>query len=536
MTTPRRVSMRVLRFIPLLLLVSLLLPSGTTAQEPVDWDMVAKIRAEGLERSQVMDMVGYMADVLGPRLTASPSMRRAQEWAQAKMREVGLENIVYERAGEHGVNWDNEYVSVHMVAPDYQPLIAYPKAFTASTDGRVEVEAVLVRAETRGDLARYRGRLRGKAALVGTPTPTEPEFTPDARRMTDEDLAGIARTPVGGAGERTVTLTMAQLDALREEGGGEAEPLTPAELHAFLKDEGVALVVDIGAGRGDEGTVLVGSRYDSRADRSYEGVMGSLPEVVVATEHYNRMARILERNIPVRIQAEIRNSIDDSDPYYYNVVGEIPGTDLAEEVVILGGHYDSWHGGTGAVDNASGSAVALEAARILMAIGVRPRRTIRVAFWTYEEGGLNGSREYVNAHFGNPEDGKKPAYDKLSGYFNMDNGTGQFRGINLQGNMAVAPIFEAWMEPLNDLGVETISFRSVSGTDHLSFDRAGLNGWQFIQDPIDYFPNRHHTNMDVVDGLVPEDMMVNAVVMAVFAYHAAMRDELLPRKQAPEGR
>jgi len=264
--------------------------------------------------------------------------------------------------------------------------------------------------------------------------------------------------------------------------------------------------------------------------------MNSLAEVVVATEHYNRIYRILDRGIPVRIEAEVRNSIDNSDPYYYNVVGEIPGTDLADEIVILGGHYDSWHSGTGAVDNASGGAVALEAARILKAIGVRPRRTIRVAFWTYEEGGLNGSREYVNAHFGNPEDGTKPAYDKFSGYFNMDNGTGQFRGISLQGNLAVAPIFEAWMEPLNDLGVRTVSLRSVGGTDHLSFDRAGLNGWQFIQDPIDYFPVRHHTNMDTVDGLVPEDMMVNSVVMAVFAYHAAMRDELLPRKPGGEGR
>ena len=187
-------------------------------------------------------------------------------------------------------------------------------------------------------------------------------------------------------------------------------------------------------------------------------------------------------------------------------------------------------GGTGAVDNASGSAVALEAARILKAIGVQPRRTIRVAFWTYEEGGLNGSREYVNTHFGNPQIGEKPAYDKVSGYFNMDNGTGQFRGVYLQENLMVKPIFEAWMKPLNDLGVETLAPGNTSGTDHLSFDRAGLNGWQFIQDRIDYRPRRHHTNMDVVDGLVPEDMMVNAVVMATFAYHAAMRDELLPRK------
>jgi len=354
--------------------------------------------------------------------------------------------------------------------------------------------------------------------------------------MTDGDLEALSRTRVGEGREPTVTLTMAQLNALREGGAEQAEPLSPADLHAFLKAEGVALVVDIGSGRGDDGIVMVGSRYDSRADRSYEAVVNSLPEVVIATEHYNRIYRILDRGVPVRLEAEVRNTVENSDPYYYNVVGEIPGTDLADEVVIVGGHYDSWHGGTGAADDASGAAVALEAARILKTIGVQPRRTIRVAFWTYEEGGLNGSREYVRAHFGTPEEGTKPAYDKFSGYFNMDNGTGQFRGVYLQENTLVAPIFEAWMKPLNDLGVETLAPGSTGGTDHLSFDRAGLNGWQFIQDPIDYFPNRHHTNMDVVDGLIPEDLMVNAVVMATFAYHAAMRDELLPRKPGAPGR
>jgi hypothetical protein len=335
-----------------------------------------------------------------------------------------------------------------------------------------------------------------------------------------------------------VTLHMSQLREMMQGGGGgaEADAVSRTELDEFLKAEGVALVVDIGNGRGDDGVLLVGSRHDSRGDRSYEGVINSLPEVDVATEHYNRIYRILERGIPVRMEAEVRNTIENSDPYYYNVIGEIPGTDLADEIVIVGGHYDSWHGGTGAVDNASGCAVALEAARILLALGIQPRRTIRVAFWSYEEGGLNGSREYVNAHFGNPADGTKPDYDKLSGYFNMDNGTGQFRGIYLQENLLVKPIFEAWMGPLNDLGVATTTPRNTSGTDHLSFDRAGLNGWQFIQDRIDYRPNRHHTNFDVVDGLVPEDMMINAVVMATFAYHAAIRDELLPRKEAASGR
>jgi hypothetical protein len=465
-------------------------------------------------------------------------MRQAQEWAQEKMREVGLENNVYERAGEHGVNWDNQYTSIHMIAPDYQPILGYAKAFTAGTNGELEADAVILSAETAADLEQYRGNLRGKIALIAPPFDTEPPFTADAIRMTDEDLEALSRTTVRAGGQpqtRTVTMTMDQLNALRMGEAG-AEPVSRVDLDAIMKAEGVALVVDIGAGRGDDGVLLVGSRYDSRGDRSYEGVMNSLPEVVIATEHYNRIYRVLERGIPVRLEAEVRNHVDNADPYYYSVVGEIPGTDLADEIVIIGGHYDSWHGGTGAVDNASGCAVALEAARILKAIGVQPRRTIRVAFWSYEEGGLNGSREYVATHFGNPQEGKKPAYDKFSGYFNMDNGTGQFRGVYLQGNMLVKPIFQAWMEPLNDLKVETLAPGNTSGTDHLSFDRAGLNGWQFIQDRIDYRPLRHHTNMDVFDGLVPEDMMINAVVMATFAYHAAMRDELLPRKDAAGGR
>lgn len=530
--------MRALRSMAVLAVAVLVTSSPVSPQEPVHWDVVSRIREEGLQRSQVMDMVGYMSDVLGPRLTASPSMRKAQEWAQQKMQEVGLENVVIERAGAHGVNWDNEYTSLHMMTPDYQPLIGYAKAFTSSTNGKVEADAVIVRVETQDDLAQYRGKLRGKMALIAQPFETEPHFTPDAIRMTDAELEALSRTTVSAdprPQQQTVTLTMDELSALQRADQG-PPPVSRADLDEFMKAEGVSLVVDIGSGMGDDGTLLVGARYDSRQDRSYEGVMNSLPEVVIATEHYNRIYRVLERGIPVKLEMEVRNYVDNSDPYYYNVVGEIPGTDLKDEIVIVGGHYDSWHGGTGAVDNASGAAVALEAARILKAIGVQPRRTIRVGFWTYEEGGLNGSREYVAAHFGNPQDGKKPAYEKFSGYFNMDNGTGQFRGVYLQGNMLVKPIFEAWMKPLADLGVETLAPGNTSGTDHLSFDRAGLNGWQFIQDRIDYRPRRHHTNMDVFDGLVPEDMMINAVVMATFAYHAAMRDDLLPRKPEASGR
>jgi hypothetical protein len=512
-----------------LLAISLLSPAAVT-QETVDWEAVSKIREEGFKRSQIMDIVGYMSDVLGPRLTASPSMRKAQEWAQKKFKELGLENIALEEAGMHGVSWDNQYTSLHMMEPDYQPLLGYAKAFTPSTDGKVTAEAVIVDIKSVQDLDEYRGKLGGKIVLYSPMHNIGHRYTPNATRLSEEQLKELEMSsPAATRARPMISIPREEYQKLRI-GEQPPRPMERAKLVEFFKSEGVAMLVDIGRGRGDYGTVLVGGRAGSRRDRSYEGAQNSIPEISLASEHYNRIYRILERGIPVKLEMEVRNFLDGSDPMYYNVLGEIPGNDLKDELVIVGGHYDSWHAGTGAVDNASGCAVALEAARILKAIGIQPRRTIRVAFWSFEEGGLNGSREYVKKHFGNPQDGKKPAYDKLAGYFNMDNGTGRFRGVHLQGNEAVRPIFKAWMEPFHDLGVWTLSSRTVGGTDHLSFDRAGLPGWQFVQDRVDYRPIRHHTNMDVYDGLDPEDMMINAVIMASFAYHAAMRDELLPRK------
>ncbi|MFC1733777.1 M20/M25/M40 family metallo-hydrolase [candidate division KSB1 bacterium] len=530
--------MKAIRMCMMYAMCCMLFASPLLSQEPVYWDVVQNIRDEGLNRSQVMETLWYMTEVIGPRLTASPSMRRAQSWAKEKMESTGLRNVVIEDAGEHGVNWDNDYISVHMLEPDYLPVIAYALAYAPGTRGKITPGAAIVDIYSEADFMQYRGQLRGKAVLMSPISPVEFEFTPDARRFTDEELKALERSDISARqAPRMVNISREEYARLRS-GEQPPEPVSRERINEFLKSEGVSVILNCGTGRGDDGTVLVGSRSGSRGDRSYEGVVNAIPEIVVATEHYNRIYRIVEHGIPVTLEVEVRNTVDNSDPRYYNLIGEIPGTDLRDQIVIMGGHYDSWHGGTGAVDNAGGCAVALEAARILMAIGVQPRRTIRVAFWTYEEGGLNGSREYVAKHFGNPVDGKKPDYDKLAGYFNMDNGTGQFRGVWLQGNELVKPIFEAWMKPLNDLGVTTLTLRNTSGTDHLSFDRAGLPGWQFIQDPIDYRPNRHHTNMDVYDALSPEDIMINSVVMATFAYHTAMRDELLPRKpvRMPERR
>lgn len=518
------------RTILFVMLLTLLTAGVLQSQEPVDWDAVSKIRDEGFKRSKVMDYVGYMSDVLGPRLTASPSMRKAQDWAVETFRELGFVNIVVEEAGDHGVSWDNEYTSLHMMEPDYKVLLGYPKAFTPGTDGKITAEAVHVSIRTEKDFDEYRGKLGGKIVFYSPMTDIGFEFEPDAKRLTTEQLENISRTnPVSTGGRNTVTISQDEYRKLRR-GETPPPPVSFNKMTEFFKAEGVRMLVDCGDGRGDEGTVYTGARSGSRGNRGYDGVMSALPEVSLASEQYNRICRVLKRGIPVKLEMEVRNYVSNRDTKYYNVLADLPGTDLDDEIVIIGGHYDSWHTGTGAVDNASGCAVALEAARIIKAVGLEPRRTIRVAFWTYEEGGLHGSREYVKKHFGNPTDGKKPGYDKFSGYFNMDNGAGQFRGINLQGNELCRPIFEAWMKPLEDLGVTTVSGRSVGGTDHLSFNRAGLNGWQFIQDGIDYFPVRHHTNMDVYDGLIPKDLMINAVVMATFAYHASVRDDLLPRK------
>lgn len=500
------------------------------AQEPVDVDVVARIRAEGFQRSKVMDLVGYMTDVLGPRLTSSPNMRRAQQWAKAKMEELGLRNVALESFGEHGVGWQNRYTSLHLLEPDYQPLIGYSHAFAPGTAGKVTAPAVIVRIGSPEDLAAYRGKLKGKIVLLSPPRPTGPRFAPDAVRFEIDTLRAWARATIGSplGVDQTDYTWNSELNAYLPVGTPTGDQgASEVAVLRLLKSEGVAAVLDPGAG--GDGTVFVSERPGSRRDRSYRGAMSVPPLIALAAEHYNRIYRILERGLPATLELEVRNTLDTTDTQGYNVLGELPGTDLADQLVMVGGHYDSWHAGTGAADNAAGCAVALEAVRILQAIGVKPRRTIRVALWSYEEGGIHGSRRYVQRHFGEP--GRpSPLHAKLSAYFNMDNGTGRFRGVYLQGNERVRPIFEAWMRPFRDLGVETLTINNTFGTDIVGFDAVGLPAFQFVQDPIDYDSRTHHSNMDVYDKLVPDDLRRNAVIMASFLYHAAMRGELLPRE------
>ncbi|MCH7783481.1 M20/M25/M40 family metallo-hydrolase [candidate division KSB1 bacterium] len=502
-------------FISILLFSSIL-----SAQEKVYWDVVQKIREEGFERSQVTMFLSYLSDVIGPRLSGSPNMRQAQKWTKEQMDLMSLTNTAIEPWGEHGVGWESDYISIHMLEPDYQMVIGYPFAFSPGTNGKVNANAVIAVINTQADLDKYRGKLRNTIVLSTPKMPVSPRFTPDALRHTEESLSVYVQEG------RDLNYGLYRRN---QPGQTNFRPLevSPPDVEAFYKREGVAVVLR--ASIGSDGTLITTGKPGVNTDRSVAGVQNSLTTFNIAAEHYNRMYRILDQGVPVEMEIELRVSLDESDTQEYNVLGEIRGSDLSDEVVMIGAHLDSWHTGTGANDNASGSSVVLEAMRILKAVGVQPRRTIRAALWSYEEGGLRGSRGYVRKHFGNPDDGTLPDHEKLSVYFNMDNGTGQFRGVHLQGNKLVIPIFSEWMKPFYDLRIETLSNYSNTGTDHVAFIEAGLPGFQFIQDRIDYRARTWHGNVDFFDHVLPRDLQINAVVMASFAYHAAMRDELIPR-------
>jgi hypothetical protein len=516
--------------------------AGLAAQsEPVDLATLARIRQEGLQRSQVMDHISWLADVYGPRLTGSPAMEQAASWAMQKMREWGLANVHQERFA-FGKGWSLVRFSAHMIEPQVQPLIGLPKSWTRGTDGPVIAEVVRPVIETEADFEKYRGRLRGRIVLT---QPARDVRMLEGRlvlRMNEQDMREALTEPppppqrgagAGGGGQR---------GGGQRGGGG---PSLQQRIQQFWIDEGVLGLLDRGSDsdasaggsdlswqtqRTDGGTIFVGSggARDSTAGRG-------LPSITLAVEHYNRMVRILDRGVPVKMELDVRTQFhDETQPNAFNLVGEIPGTDpaLREEVVMIGAHFDSHHGGTGATDNASGSSAMLETMRILQAVGARPRRTIRIALWGAEEQGLLGSREYVRRHFMDAGGQPLPEHARLSAYFNIDNGTGRIRGIWMERNAAVRPIFARWIEPLQDLGVELLGPRAVGSTDHASLDAAGLPAFQFIQERYEYNSRTHHSNMDVVDRVQAEDMKQMAVVVASFAWLAAQRDEMLPRKPA----
>ncbi|MGH1363985.1 MAG: M28 family metallopeptidase [Calditrichia bacterium] len=488
--------------------------SSIIAEEKVDLEVVNKIRYEGLKNSQVMDIAFYLTDVHGPRLTGSPNLRSAAEWARDTMTEWGLANSHLEEWGYFGRGWTTEGYSLEMTSPQYMNLIAHPKAWTPGTDTTVQGTPVHVVIEKEEDLEQYRGKLAGKIVLLGKEFEIEQGFEAEATRRTDEELSELmmAQDP-GRSSARSRRQSFIQRRAMFR------------KRSQLMTEEKAALTIE--PSRIKHGTLRV-----TRGGSPKASATPAVPALVVAPEQYNRMVRLLDKNMDVQIKGNVQNSFHLADSIGFNVIAEIPGKGkLKNEIVMLGAHLDSWHAGTGATDNAAGSAVMMEAIRILKAIDVQPKRTIRLALWTGEEQGLLGSKGYAKKHFGDAETMKlKSDHKNLSAYYNLDNGTGKIRGIYLQEHDAMRPIFEAYFKPFHDLGASTLTIRNTSGTDHLTFNALGLPGFQFIQDPVSYFTRTWHTNMDTYDHLQANDLMSSAVIVASIVYHTAMRDDRMPRK------
>ena len=519
----------------LLLCVTFVLCSNLAAwsQDKVDLEMVSRIRYEGFRNSKVMELASGLMDGIGPRLTGSPNLKRANEWTRDQLASFGLSNAHLESWGPFGRGWANQYVNVRMTSPDVAPLIAYAKAWTPGTNGVLKGKCIRVKIEDKKDFEKYKGKLAGMIALFGPDPEVKTITQPMFERLGDKELADIGQYQIPS--EKAAFRFRQYLKRMQ----------FIKELNKFLTEEKVLAVVDHGYGSFGGGTVFVQSGGSWKT-----GETATVPAITVALEQWDRIARLIERKTDVELELNVASTFYDDDAMQYNTVAEIPGTDKKDELVMVGAHLDSWHSGTGATDNGAGSVVMMEVMRILRALDVKPRRTIRIGLWSGEEQGLLGSQNYVQQHFGSRpaidepdykgmptllrrEAGPvtvKPEQAKVSAYFNVDNGSGKIRGVYLQENEAVAPTFEAWMQPFKDLGMSTLAMRNTGGTDHLSFDAVGIPGFQFIQDPLDYETRTHHSNMDVYDRLQADDLKQAAVIVASFVYNAAMRDQMLPRK------
>jgi hypothetical protein len=569
-----------------LLLIFIVSPATLLAQTtqapaaptPDPNDPIQRIKDEGTKRSEVMQTLSYLSDVIGPRLTASPGMKRANEWTRDQLTKWGLQNAHLESWGPFGRGWTLKSFTAQVVEPLAIPLIAYPKAWSPGTNGPLTAEVVYVDARSDADLEKFKGKLNGKIVLTAPLREVSAHFDAQGTRMNEKDLLTLADAPEPRPGGG------------RPNFAGNPNARAAATFSSnklrFFQQEGAAMLID--PGRGDGGTIFVQSATATPAApatessatpfgggiRPYDKTAKIMPQAVLAIEHYNRVVRMVQAGEAVKMTIDLSVAYQDADPMGYNTIAEIPGTDLKDEIVMLGGHMDSWHSGTGATDNAAGCAVAMEAVRIIQALGLKPRRTIRIALWSGEELGLLGSRAYVAQHFGsmqNPQTSaapatggananaagngngngngngaqaqrpaltlvKKPEWEKLSAYFNLDNGTGKIRGVYLQGNEGVRGLFRQWLAPFKDMGAATLSISNTGGTDHLAFDAVGLAGFQFIQDEIEYDTRTHHSNQDVFDRIQAEDMKQASIIMAAFVYNTAMRDEKLPRKPAPGSR
>jgi carboxypeptidase Q len=494
-----------------LLITALLVQPGAMsaqiAQEAVDLEVVQQIREEGPERSEIEALARHLTEVIGPRLTGSPGMMKANEWTVQMFEQFGLENAVVEPWGEFGRGWSNEGYTGRILTPFQQPLHGQPRSWTGSTDGTVRGQAVVAPIQTMEDVERYRGRLANAFILQSDIAPVTPEFEHRDRRASLESLLAPAVPRAGGGGRRG-----------GRGGRGGADRTPQAAFTELAVAEGAAAFLRI-SGRGDG--VIDGGSAGSRRAGDPEG----LPHVALPREQYNQIYRNVTNGVPVEIEMLVENRFYEDDLQQYNSLGEIRGSDKADEFIMLGAHLDSWNMGGGATDNAARSVIMMEAMRILKTIGVQPRRTIRIALWSGEEQGLLGSTRYLDNHL--------ELHDKISAYVNVDNGTGRLRGIWNQSNAAATPVFEQILWPFRDLGVVAVKHGDTGGTDHLSFDRRGIPGFNFIQDPIEYGINTHHTDIDAFDHLVIEDLKQAAVVVAATVYVLSMRDDMMPRKDGP---
>ncbi len=524
-------------------------------QDHIDLGLIDRIKAEAFERSKVMETLRNLSDVHGPRLTGSPGFEDAAKWAMTELTGYGLDKVHLEKWGPFGRAWTLEQSSLEMVEPRYSELTAAPLAWSASSKGPVTADLVLApmhgsfidgpkkfKEQWQTYQATWSGKLRGKIVLITTPKVPAPLTNPQFRRYTDAELADMQKAPTPSA-----KLTAKRLEDL--------EWPEPADIGKFFNSLSNALMDQVYdsydqtatergnffAKEGVAGVIL-------EDERAHHGLLfgeaaggfkaaGALapPTFVVTAEQYNRIARLLEHKHPVRVRLSLKAAVSDRDVDGLNIIGEIPGGDKKDELVMIGAHFDSWHTGTGATDNGAGSAVMIEVMRILKALNLKMDRTVRIGLWSGEEEGLFGSRAYVKEHFADPKTMQVTSeHGKLSGYFNLDNGSGKIRGVYLQGHEAMRPIFESWLAPFRDMGVTAVSIRNTGGTDHLSFAAVGLPGFQFIQDPLDYGTIAHHSDMDTWDHAVPEDLMQASAVIASLVYETAVRKDMLPRRELPK--
>ncbi len=517
------------------------------ATESLDLSTVQLIRQEAIRHTHVMDYASGLMDGIGPRLTGSPNLRRANEWTRDQLTAMGCLNAHLEDWGEFGMGWQQLNTWARMTSPDASVFIAQAAPWSPATKGPVSAPVTWVDIKDEKDFDNYKGKLAGKIVFFGEIRDVKPVDKALFTRDDETDLKKIEEYPLAPPNPNSNFATFLKRLAFREKvskflaAEQAVAVITPSRDGRNSGGSGGTIFDDSGAGFG----WLVYQREHANA----------LPVAVIAIENYGRVYRLLKAKVPVTLELNIDTQFTGDHEHGFDTVAEIPGTDpkLKDEIVMVGGHLDSWASATGATDNGAGTVVAMEVMRIFNALHIKPRRTIRIGLWTGEEQGLFGSNGYVKQHFGEiprstdpdqiliPEYDRdaagpiqyKPEFQKISAYFNVDNGGGRIRGIYLQENAAMGPIFAQWIAPLKDLGVTTISVRNTGGTDHESFDAVGVPGFQFIQDPLDYGSRTHHSNMDTYERLQSEDLAQASAVEAIFVYNAAMRDQMLPRKPLP---